>query len=262
MKIYEILKEFQTRTTKDDIAKVRQIGANVKQANARGDADAAMRAGDGLGEILMNKVFPDMLKVIDKMVRELEVACKKYANDPAWAEQCKQLPQIKAGLEANKRQAMKDGVPLGRQDVGEGDILNTLGPAIRAIHMKDPEKEKRLKQQKQKTTTDDMFTAAIMDLIQSNKGNKEAIIAGFRDMIKNMDGFSDWYRDNSDGLAGKTLMKAVSESTTSDSVATVVGNVGTTQSRNMYNADGTMKNGLEYGNLLGGKKKSKKKKQA
>jgi hypothetical protein len=46
------------------------------------------------------------------------------------------------------------------------------------------------------------------------------------------------------------------------SVATVVGNVGRTQSRNMYNADGTMKNGLEYGNLLGGKKKSKKNKQA
>ena len=46
------------------------------------------------------------------------------------------------------------------------------------------------------------------------------------------------------------------------SVATVSGNVGRTQSRNMYNADGTMKNGLEYGNLLGGKKKSKKKKQA
>jgi hypothetical protein len=46
------------------------------------------------------------------------------------------------------------------------------------------------------------------------------------------------------------------------SVATVVGNVGRTQSRTMYNADGTMKNGLEYGNLLGGKKKSKKNKQA
>jgi hypothetical protein len=46
------------------------------------------------------------------------------------------------------------------------------------------------------------------------------------------------------------------------SVATVSGNVGRTQSRNMYNADGTMKNGLEYGNLLGGKKKSNKKKQA
>jgi len=46
------------------------------------------------------------------------------------------------------------------------------------------------------------------------------------------------------------------------SVASVPGTMGGTQSRNMYNADGTMKNGLEYGNLLGGKKKSKKKKQA
>jgi hypothetical protein len=46
------------------------------------------------------------------------------------------------------------------------------------------------------------------------------------------------------------------------SVASVPGAMSGTQSRNMYNADGTMKNGLEYGNLLGGKKKSKKKKQA
>ena len=123
----------------------------------------------------------------------------------------------------NDIESFKQGVPepklademfaAVRQGMGvnEGDILNTLGPAIRAIHMKDPEKEKRLKQQKQKTTADDMFTAAIMDLIQSNKGNKEAIIAGFRDMIKNMDGFSDWWMNNQDSLAGKKFMKAVGE---------------------------------------------------
>jgi len=63
-----------------------------------------------------------------------------------------------------------------------------------------------------------------------------------------------------DRMAGQTNETASGMG--ASSVATVVGNVGRTQSRNMYNADGTMKNGLEYGNLLGGKKKSKKKKQA
>jgi hypothetical protein len=46
------------------------------------------------------------------------------------------------------------------------------------------------------------------------------------------------------------------------SIAAVPGGVGTMISRNMYNADGTMKNGLDSDNLLGGKKKSKKRKKA
>jgi hypothetical protein len=54
----------------------------------------------------------------------------------------------------------------------------------------------------------------------------------------------------------------VGETTTSGSLAVAVKPVGKMQSRSMYNADGTMKNGLEYGNLLGGKKKTKKNKQA
>jgi uncharacterized protein len=64
------------------------------------------------------------------------------------------------------------------------------------------------------------------------------------------------------GGAGRQDVGETASGMGASSVATVVGNVGTTQSRTMYNADGTMKNGLEYGNLLGGKKKSKKKKQA
>ena len=55
---------------------------------------------------------------------------------------------------------------------------------------------------------------------------------------------------------------ARNEDTNASSIATVSGNVGTMQSRSMYNADGTMKNGADYGNLLGGKKKTTKKKKA
>ena len=49
--------------------------------------------------------------------------------------------------------------------------------------------------------------------------------------------------------------------TSASSIATVSGNVGTMRSRNMYNADGTMANALDYGNLLGGAAKPKKKKK-
>lgn len=51
----------------------------------------------------------------------------------------------------------------------------------------------------------------------------------------------------------------VPEDTNAGSVASVSQsmNKGQTISRNMYNTDGTMKNGLEFDNLLGGKKKRK-----
>ena len=119
MKVNEILKEFKAQTTQADVAKAKQIAANVKQANAKGDAMAAMSAGAELGDMLMNKTMPDMIRFMEYAVRELDKACKKFANDPNWAEQCKQMPQLKADLVAMKKQAMKDGVALGRQDVGE-----------------------------------------------------------------------------------------------------------------------------------------------
>lgn len=119
MKIYEILQEFKAQTTKADVAKAKEIAANVKQANAKGDAMAAMSAGAELGDMLMNKTMPDMIRFMEYAVRELDKACKKFANDPNWAEQCEQMPQLKAELVAMKKQAMKDGVALGRQDVGQ-----------------------------------------------------------------------------------------------------------------------------------------------
>ena len=49
--------------------------------------------------------------------------------------------------------------------------------------------------------------------------------------------------------------------TSAGAVASVSGNLGPMQSRNMYNTDGTIKNGLEFANLLGGAAKPKKKKK-
>lgn len=134
MKVNEIIVEFKPQTTQADLANAKQIAANVKQANAKGDAEAAMAAGAALGDMLMNKTMPDLIRFMDYTIKELDKACQKYANDPNWAEQCKQMPQLKAELAAMKKQAMKDGVALGRQDVGEtasgmaaGDVATSMG---------------------------------------------------------------------------------------------------------------------------------------
>tara|TARA_X000000950_G_scaffold286093_1_gene393945 strand:+ start:155 stop:361 length:207 start_codon:yes stop_codon:yes gene_type:complete len=54
---------------------------------------------------------------------------------------------------------------------------------------------------------------------------------------------------------------ATTGGTSAGAVASVSGNLGPMQSRNMYNTDGTIKNGLEFANLLGGAAKPKKKKK-
>lgn len=60
------------------------------------------------------------------------------------------------------------------------------------------------------------------------------------------------------------MIKAVrvNETTSAGSVAAVAGGMGTMQKRNMYNADGTMKNALDSDTLMAGKKKKTKSKKA
>jgi hypothetical protein len=55
---------------------------------------------------------------------------------------------------------------------------------------------------------------------------------------------------------------ATSGGTGAGSVASVAGTTGSMISRNMYNADGTMKNALDTGDLLGGAAPSSKKKKS
>lgn len=148
MKIFEVTETIITRTKPEDVAKMKNIHANVKQAQAAGDADAGFKAGAELGDMLMNKVYPDMLQVITKMVNELEIACKKYADDPRWAKACKELPKVKADL---KKQRMATyGQGQGRQDIGEvataggtsaGSIATVNNPHV-AHSKKKPKKQK------------------------------------------------------------------------------------------------------------------------
>jgi len=193
MKIYEVVEKLSIKTTKSDVAKMQSIHAKMKQAAASGDADTGFQAGAELGDMLMNKVYPDMLQVGAYIVNELEKACAKYSKkDPKWNQACKELPQTKmAILKQIHGQGLK---PFqGTQKRGE-KIINIFGKSY---------------------------------IVPAN-----------------------------------TQPESMGEQTNASSIATVSGNVGTMQSRSMYNADGTMKNGADFGNLLGGKKKAKKTRKA
>jgi hypothetical protein len=53
----------------------------------------------------------------------------------------------------------------------------------------------------------------------------------------------------------------VKETTSAGSVASVAKPLGSMQRRKMYNADGTMKNGLDQDNIFGTEEKTSKKKK-
>lgn len=257
MKVFEIV-EFQAKTTQDDVAKMQQIGANIKQANLQGNADAAMQAGAELGNMLSNKVYPDLLKVLDKMVRELEVACKKYANDPKWAEQCKQLPQLKADLEANKRSAMQSGVAnIGRQDVGENSsskgaallskidsVLDGSGLKRQGFELvKDPNSFTR------GSITDEALT-----MIKNMLAKAQAMGATDSPDPKPIMNPADVDDKEFEGMY---------ETTTASAIAVAPVGVSGMQSRSMRNKDGTIKNALDVDvNIMGGHKPKKNKKKA
>jgi len=247
----------EVQTTQDDLAKMKQISANVQKANQQGDAGAAMQAGAELGDMLTNKVYPDMLKVIDKMVRELEVACKKYASDPNWAEQCKQLPQIKADLEANKRQAMKKGMPYGRQDVDE-DASKGAAILARIDMALDGSGLKRQGFELVKDTnsfTRGSITREAEAAIRNSLAKAKAMLGGVepedpKPTISKAD-----ITDKDFGV-GEGMYE-----TTSSSIAVAPVAVGNTMQKR--NPDGTAVNAQDQNtNLMGGKKKPNKKKKA
>ena len=214
MKIYEVVEKLSIKTTKSDVAKMQSIHAKMKQAAASGDADTGFQAGAELGDMLMNKVYPDMLQVGAYIVNELEKACAKYSKkDPKWNEACKELPQTKmAILKQIHGQGLK---PFqGTKKSGE-KIVNIFGKSYIVPANTQP-------------------TNSRMGIDPNTQNDDLPLVP----------------------------KEGIGEQTNASSIATVSGNVGTMQSRSMYNADGTMKNGVDYDNLLGGKKKAKKTRKA
>ena len=173
MKVFEVTDSAGTNhagnmSNDQMLQKAKTVKAKIDKAEATGDAELMFSTGADIGELLMNNLMPKMLKFTDIMLIRMEKAARKDPENPISQTFMKELGPLRAKLAQQKKQLVKQGVPLGRQDVGE---------------------------------------------------------------------------------------------TTAGAVASVAQPMGKMISRNMYNADGTMKNGLDHGNILGGPAKPKKTKK-
>ena len=219
MRLREITlrKELGIKITQADVAKMKNINATIQKALKSGNAQD-LEAGEGaakeLHNILINKMVPDMMQIGAYIVTQLEKGCATYSKkDPAWAQACKELPQIRTEiLRGIHGQGLK---PFqGTKKSGE-KIVNIFGKSYIVPANAQP-------------------TNSRMGIDPNTQNDDLPLVP----------------------------KEGIGEQTNASSIATVSGNVGTMQSRSMYNADGTMKNGADFGNLLGGKKKSKKTKKA
>jgi hypothetical protein len=80
----------------------------------------------------------------------------------------------------------------------EGDILNTLGPAIRNIHMADPQEKK------------------LHAIMQKHEGNPEAMAQAGMDLYSDDPEFANWWRTGQHSETGKAFVKAAGLNEDSD----------------------------------------------
>ena len=278
MKIYEVIVE-QMPGDKE-IAQMKKDSADLQKMSASGNVDNSV-AIPALQRMATTAAKADIGSQMLKFFQMFATAIKEgidsgaYGNrvgemQKAYDEIMAQMPALKKMAADTRKLAVQHG-GAGRQDVGEDQTKRDFAP----------------------TKADAMYaqgTAAVLKSKRDAKPSVEMMVImnqAMKDMIKQKKKFANNVSKSS-GTDPKAVDKMLAKqpplsadganpmfkdkfSKTNEtasgmgasSVATVVGNVGgRPQSRNMYNADGTMKNGLEYGNLLGGKKKSKKNKQA
>ena len=124
MKVYEVTDSAGTNhagnmSNAQMVQKARTVKAKIDKAEATGDADLLFSTGADLGELLMNNLYPKMLKFTDIMLIRMEKEARKNPDNPGWQQFMKELGPLKAKLAQQKKQLVKQGVPLGRQDVGE-----------------------------------------------------------------------------------------------------------------------------------------------
>lgn len=278
MKIYEVIVE-QLPGDKE-IAQMKKDSADLQKMSASGNVDnnvaiktmqrmatTAAKADIGSHMLKFFQMFAAAIKEgIDSGAYGNRVGEMQKAYDEIMA----QMPTLKQMAVDSRKMAVQHG-GAGRQDVGEdqtkrdfaptkADAMSAQGTAAVLKSKRDAkpsvEMMKIMNQQMK-----DMIAQKIKFAKNVSKSSGTDPKAVDKMLAKqpplSADGenpmFKDKFRKTNETASGMGA----------SSVATVSGNVGgRPQSRNMYNADGTMKNGLEYGNLLGGKKKSKKKKQA
>ena len=275
MKIYEVVMEQMPGN--QEIAQMKKDSADLQKMSASGNVDNAVaintmqrmattaaKADIGSQMLKFFQMFAAAIKEgIDSGAYGNRVGEMQAAYDQIMAE----MPKLKQMAADSRKMAVQHG-GAGRQDVGEDqtkrDFAPTKADAMSAQGTAAVLKSKR----------DTKPSVEMMKIMNQQMKNMIAQKIKFANNVSKSSGTDPKAVDKMlakqpplgvDNAKFKDKFSKTNETASgmgASSVATVVGNVGRTQSRNMYNADGTMKNGLEYGNLLGGKKKSKKNKQA
>ena len=117
MKVYEVTDSAGTNhagnmSNAQMLQKARTVKAKIDKAEATGDADLLFSTGADLGELLMNNLYPKMLKFTDIMLIRMEKEARKNPDNPGWQQFMKELGPLKAKPAQQKKQLVKKGVPL------------------------------------------------------------------------------------------------------------------------------------------------------
>ena len=178
----------------------------------------------------------------------------RLANTPG-VNKTQQYKDYKKTSQQKKIDAMKKGMPYGRQDVGEtsggkGEAMLAKADMLlqgTGFARKGFEIVKAAQQGMVRGSITDQALAMVKNLIAKAQamGATDAPDPAPIQQPAQIDDkeFEGMYE------------------TFSGDIGSIATPVAPMQRRNMYNADGTMKNGADFGNLLGGKKKSTKTKK-
>lgn len=302
MKIYEVIVEqmpgdkeiAQMKKDSADLQKMSASGQydpNLTMNAMQRMATTAAKADIGSQMLKFFQMFATAIKEgIDSGVYGNRVGEMQKAYDTIMAE----MPKLKQMAADSKAMATKYGTPTGNlSNDGTYKGTNITPTKMQKDRMAGQSNEDQTKRDFAPTKSDAISAQGTAAVLKSKRDAKPSveIMNIMNQQMKNMIKQKEKFANNvskSSGTDPKAVDKMLAKQPPlsadgenpmfkdkfrktnetasgmgASSVATVSGNVGgRPQSRNMYNADGTMKNGLEYGNLLGGKKKSKKNKQA
>jgi hypothetical protein len=297
MKIYEVVME-QMPSDKE-ILQLKQDSANLQKMSASGNVDpnlamntmqrmatTAAKADIGSSMLKFFQMFATAIKEgIDSGVYGNRVGEMQKAYDQIMAE----MPKLKQMAADSKAMAAKYKTPTGNLTKdGTYKGTNITPTKMQKDRMAGEANEDQTKRDFAPTKADATYAQGDAAVLRSKVDYEPAIEMkviinqAMRDLLKQKEKFANNVSKSSgtdpkavdkmfaklppvsvDNAKFKDRFSKTNETASgmgSSSIASVPGGVGAMQSRNMYNADGTMKNGVEYGNLLGGKTKKNKKK--
>ena len=302
MKVFEILSEqmpgnneiAQMKKDSADLQKMSASGQydpNLTMNAMQRMATTAAKADIGSQMLKFFQMFATAIKEgIDSGVYGNRVGEMQKAYDTIMA----QMPKLKQMAADSKAMATKYGTPTGNLSKdGTYKGTNVTPTKMQKDRMAGQSNEDQTKRDFAPTKADAMSAQGTAAVLKSKRDAKPSVEMmkimnqAMKDMIKQKEKFANNVSKSS-GTDPKAVDKMLAKQpplsadgtnpmfkdkfsktnetatgTGASSIASVSTNVGgRPQSRNMYNADGTMKNGADYGNLLGGKKKTTKKKKA